>query len=351
MDRITAGQAEALSASGGAIVGNDSDASITSSGEVSLADSVQSAARALNLVNAAESTVANGVNVFDGRSTGAVELGAGAQFNVEQSNQIVQEQRRVASAPYYERTDANIDRTQNETGSYASTSTLSRVDQITDVESVQRSKSNESSGSVDALSTLLGQQVQAGRGLSAAGELGVDFVAGSFDFTAGGGVTVGDVSFDGEVSIHMELPELTVDIQGAGCAVQNGSCTATGNFTETVDRLSDHSTLFTVERSESIEESSTLDLVETIRAPFILEDAQAEYIVVDDSELTIDNHYLVALAGNAQADLRAMNVVNAAGSAVANGVNVARQDSAGLNVAGSVPVLNLVQANVISHSR
>src|SRR5690606_17421606 len=139
------------------------------------------------------------------------ELGAGAQFNVEQSNQIVQEQRRVASVPYYERTDANVDRTLAETGSSASTGTLSRVDQITDIESVQRSKSNESSGSVDALSTLLGQQVQAGRGLSAAGEIGVDFVAGSFDFTAGGGVTTGDVSFEGEVSIHMELPELSVD--------------------------------------------------------------------------------------------------------------------------------------------
>lgn len=351
MDHVTAGGAESLSASGGAIVGNDSSATITSSGDVSLSDGVQAGARALNLVNAAESTVANGVNVFDGRASEGAQLGEETQFNVDQLNQITQEQRRVASVPFYERAEANVDRTLTESGAFTGSSSLSQLDQITDVESSTHTKSNESTGKVDALSTLLGQQVQAGRGLSGAGDLEVDFVAGEFDFTAGGGVTVGDVSFEGDVSVHLELPQLNVKFQGAGCAVQNGSCEATGSFAETTDELSDHSTLFSLEESESSEEAWSTDLAETIRAPFTLQNAQAEYIVVDDSDLSVEASYVVALSGGAQADLRGMNVVNSAGSAVANGVNVARQDAGSLNVGGGAPVLNLLQSNVISHSR
>ncbi len=351
MDHVTAGQATNLTASGGAIVGNDSSASVTSSGDVSLSDGVQASARALNLVNAAESTVANGVNVFDGRASQGAEIGAQTHFNVEQSNQISQEQRRVASVPHYERTDANVDRVTTDSGSFSGSSVRSQLDQVTDVESSSHVKTNDSTGSVDALSTLLGQQVQAGRGLSGAGELEVDFVAGQFDFTAGGGVSVGGVDFQGDVSISLELPQFNVQLQGAGCAVQNGSCEASGSFSESLEETSDHSTLFTLEESESTEETWSTSLDETIRAPFTLENAQAEYVVVDDSELTVDASYVVALSGGAQADLRGMNVVNAAGSAVANGVNVARQDAGSLNVGGGGPLLNLVQSNVISHSR
>lgn len=351
MDRITAGSAAQLSASGGAIVGNDSSATLTSSGDVSLDDAAQSNARAMNMVNAAESTVANGVNVFDGRSANGADLGEGTQFNVTQENQISQEQRRVASVPFYERSEANVDRILDESGSASSSLDLSRMDQITDLHTQTQSRSNESTGSVDALSTILGQQVQAGRGLSGAGELEVDFVAGRFDLTVGGGVTVGSAEFDGEVTIGLELPQFNVQLQGAGCAVQNGSCEATGSFEELIEEVRDNSTLFTLEETSSAEETFSSSLDERIRAPFTLENAQAEYIVVDDSDLSVVSSYIVALTGGAQADVRGMNIVNAAGSAVANGVNVARQDAGSLNIGGGGPVLNLTQSNVINHSR
>ena len=48
----------------------------------------------------------------------------------------------------------------------------------------------------------------------------------------------------------------------------------------------------------------------------------------------------------AQGSVKAMNLVNATGSAVANGINIAR--TSGLSGEGA---MNLQQSNVISHSR
>jgi len=352
MDAITAGNAEHVAASGGAIVGNDSSATITSSGEVDLSDGVQAEARALNLVNAAESTVANGVNVFDGNIDESAEFGLGTEFNVTQRNEISQEQRRVASVPFYERSEANVDRATTDSGSASSSMSLSKVDDVTDVTSSSTTKSNTSEGSIRALSTLLGQNVQAGRGISGAGELDVHFDGGSVDFSVAGGVSLGGgVDLNGEIGLAIELPEFSIAMQGAGCAVQNGSCSASGTFSETEEELRDLSTFHSLEKSRSSSSEWDRTLEETIRAPFTLEDAQAEYVVVDDSELTVQSAYMVALAGGAQANMRAMNVVNAAGSAVANGVNVARQNSANLAISGDAPFLNLTQTNIINHSR
>jgi hypothetical protein len=45
---------------------------------------------------------------------------------------------------------------------------------------------------------------------------------------------------------------------------------------------------------------------------------------VDGSTVTATNNYSVTLAGSAMQNATAMNIVNAAGGMVANGVNVAR---------------------------
>ena len=85
---------------------------------------------------------------------------------------------------------------------------------------------------------------------------------------------------------------------------------------------------------------------ENVRSPFEIEDAQAEYIVVDDSKIDVETNYGITLAGSAQSNLRALNAVNAAGSAVANGVNISRTPT----VTGG-QVMALSQQNVIRHSR
>jgi len=109
LDQITAGDSDAGSSAqdlGGAIVAAGSEATITGSGAVTLEDSTQKGAQALNLVNASQSRVANGVNVWDGRldtQNGATTL------NVNQDNKVFQQGfATYASLSEYKRTDSNV---------------------------------------------------------------------------------------------------------------------------------------------------------------------------------------------------------------------------------------------------
>jgi len=65
---------------------------------------------------------------------------------------------------------------------------------------------------------------------------------------------------------------------------------------------------------------------------------------VDGSTLTAMNSYSVILAGTAEQNAKGINLVNAAGSLVANGVNIARTTNM-----NSTPTLN--QVNSISQHR
>jgi hypothetical protein len=55
-----------------------------------------------------------------------------------------------------------------------------------------------------------------------------------------------------------------------------------------------------------------------------LANADAEYVVVDNSKLDVTEDYKIALSGSAQNKISAANVVNAAGSIIGIGTNVAR---------------------------
>jgi hypothetical protein len=142
------------------------------------------------------------------------------------------------------------------------------------------------------------------------------------------------------------LPELTLEVNGSGCAVAMGSCDAEGTADLSTSEILDQSVMDT-EVSSSVGNSEfTESVTETYRSPFEVTNAQAEYIVVDDSSLTVDTSFTLSLSGSAQSSVQAMNVVNAAGSAVADGINIAR--TSGL---GSEGAMSLQQTNVISHSR
>ncbi|WDP86471.1 MAG: hypothetical protein HUN05_16170 [Desulfobacter sp.] len=133
---------------------------------------------------------------------------------------------------------------------------------------------------------------------------------------------------------------------GAGCAAGDGaSCTGSQSATTTyawVDAtyLKD---VFNLEASE--ETSLDVDVYAKFRAPIFIEEAEAEYIVVDDSALTVNSAYGISLSGSAQSNLQGLNVVTAAGGQVANGVNV----STGGNMDG-VSMINLNQSNFISQT-
>jgi len=74
------------------------------------------------------------------------------------------------------------------------------------------------------------------------------------------------------------------------------------------------------------------------------DDASAKNIAVDGSTINDTNNYSVALAGSAEQNATALNIVNAAGGMVANGLNIAHTT----NIT-TTPTLS--QVNVISQSR
>jgi hypothetical protein len=346
LDQITAGTGGdfALQGSGGAIVGNNSEAKLLLTGTLDLDDEAQSGANALNLVNSSESTVANGVNVWDGTLPDGATPGATGEFEVKQDNVVHQEQRRVALLPTYERTGANESSTWTEDSSRDSVATLRTAKQTLDIESSSSTRDLTSSGTVDTQTTVVGQTIQGGRGLAGAGDLAVDFDGGDIEFVAN--ASAGNNVLSGELRLTIGLPEFSIDFAGGGCAVQMGSCTGEGTLEETSETRSDHSIIESLESSEESSETFVGGGTKEVRSPFYLANAQAEYIVIDDSTLDVESNYGIALAGSAQSDLRAMNAVNAAGSAVANAVNVSRTPS--LTATAS---LSLVQRNVIGHSR
>jgi hypothetical protein len=161
-----------------------------------------------------------------------------------------------------------------------------------------------------------------------------------------GGMQVGDELSDFTLYGRIVLPELTLEVNGSGCAVAMGSCNAEGTADLTTAEIVDQSAMDT-EVSSSIGDSEfTENVTETYRSPFDLSNAQAEYIVVDDSSLSVDTSFNLKMSGSAQSNVQAMNVVNAVGSAVADGINIARTGN--LSNGGAMA---LQQTNVISHSR
>jgi len=316
LERIAAGSTDydpgsAVQSSGGAIVGNSSTADIATAGDVTIGGTVQQNARAVNLVNSVESAVANGANVWDGRIESQTTA---TQLDVRQSNSIVQDQARVASMAKYDRPGANSSRTFTETTETTHT------------------------GSVDMSQKILNQDFKGGDGVSIAGQVDVRLEGGSievtnkisgsfsgqFDGSAGFGLigSSAETTATASTAQHLiwTLPELILSAKGAGCYVDFGNCDSSGSY-----------------------KSSISDTTAT-HSPFTLENATAEYIVVDGSTLKVTNNYSVALSGNAQQDSRAVNLVNAAGSVIANAVNVSRTPTVG-------PNLNLRQVNAIVQRR
>lgn len=339
LDTVTAGNTE-TDGGGGAIVANGSTAKLKKGGSLSLDGGAQQDTRSLNLVNAADSGVANAVNVWDGRldtQTVATTL------NVDQNNLVNQNQSRSGSLPLYNRTQPNVDSTEKVKSSLnLDTSSKITVDHR-DIQTTETTRDLTTNGEVNAISTILGQSVQAGKGIAGSGDIQVDFDGGSISIM--GTMSAGGSSgFDGTVTFDWVLPKLSVDFNGSICAVMNGSCKVNGTLNETSKTSNDKSlvdeTLITEKRIESLERDAT----EKYRGALKIENALAEFIVVDDSTLELDQQYSVSLSGTSQQNARALNLVNAAGSVIANAVNVARTPTVG-------PVLNLNQINVVNQRR
>jgi hypothetical protein len=93
--------------------------------------------------------------------------------------------------------------------------------------------------------------------------------------------------------------------------------------------------------STAVKNSSVVD---NVQGAVSFDSANATNIAVDGSTVNSVSNYNVALAGTAEQNAKALNIVNAAGGMVANGLNIAH--TANMN---AMPTLN--QVNSISQVR
>jgi hypothetical protein len=112
----------------------------------------------------------------------------------------------------------------------------------------------------------------------------------------------------GSVSLNVDTPPVSIDAIGSVCYTKLGVCEASADDNSTYQTDTTHAE--TVNRE--------------VRGAVAMEGAQAEYVVIDDSSLELVSGQTLTLASGAQSGVTAMNVVNAVGSMVANGVNVSR---------------------------
>jgi hypothetical protein len=97
-------------------------------------------------------------------------------------------------------------------------------------------------------------------------------------------------------------------------------------------------------RTHSSHSVKSLDLTFDKQGAVAFDSASGKYVAVDGSTVTATNNYTVTLAGSALQNAQALNIVNAAGGMVANGVNVARTSNM-----NSAPTI--MQSNSINQVR
>lgn len=377
LNQVTAGNAQQ---GRGVIVGNSSTSVIHSTTGIILSGEAQGIARGLNLVNSAESAVANTINIWEGNTvTITVEDGDSKPvLEVNQVNQVTQTQVQSATLSGYSRPEAEsteiLRRSQNET----SLSKIVNSNNTTNIFEEDKVSSTVSSTSVNTRTKFnIGDKFffegNLGQGVAVAGSADIEIEGGSADVALmiGGGITVaadtanatGDIDFlgfdfgdtgaaagiraEGSISllVSLELPNMEIELSGAGCGVVMGSCDASSLHTEFTQTRTDNSTLDVVENHQAGDSDFSTEQISIFRSSFTLGSAQAEYIVVDDSSLTLNSEVVLELTDSAQKEVEGMNIVNAIGSNVANATNISR--AAHFKSLRSTLVLN--QFNTVQH--
>jgi hypothetical protein len=359
MDQVTAGNAQE---GGGVIIGNSSDAVDNRTRRLDLSGEAQQGAKGFNIVNSAESAVANTANIWDGTAITITLEDSDAKpvLEVNQTNQVTQEQIRSATMSGYSRSEAEQTEILNRSGSTSHTSKIVNSNDTTDLFEETRISTTTSSAEINTLLKFnLGSKINfegnLGQGVAGAGHTDMTFDGGSADIAAvaDGDVTAAGDGFplvaDGKLVLvtRVELPKFTLVMDGVGCGVVMGSCNADSTSTEFTHTKTDNSTLDIIEDHQTGQSSYSEVQTSIHRSPFELKSARAEYIVIDNSSLELDSDVTLELSESAQKEIEGMNIVNAIGSNVANSLNVSRTER--FKSRRSTLVLN--QLNIVHHGR
>ncbi len=375
MDRVTAGNIEE---GRGVVIGNSSESITNSTTGLYLSDEAQKGSNGLNLVNSAESAVANTVNIWAGNVvTISVEddnIEPGLEVN--QINRITQIQIQSATLSGYSRPEAEQTDIDIRSASENISSKIVNSNNTTDIFEQESISSTISTANVNTHTRFnIGENFyfegHLGQGIAAAGHTEIEFDGGSADIALmlGGGITIeadtadatGNIDFlgmgdtgaaagieiEGDISLLVELtlPKMRIEINGAGCGVVMGSCDASSIVNEVKQTRTDNSTLDIVENYQIGQSTFSEEHISIYRSSFELESATAEYIIVDDSSLELNSDLTLALSDSAQKEAEGLNIVNAIASNVANATNVSRASQ--FNTRRSTLVLN--QFNIVHH--
>ncbi len=303
---ITAGDTDVASGpSGGTIVGNSSAARLRLNSVVNLQGSAQQEGRALNAVNAADSVVGNGLNVWDGRGG---QPAWDVEVNLRQTNLVLQDQRRSSRLDEWKLEGPNV------WESFTQARSVSFEGQVVTAFVVSGTITED--GEVQETSQTI---IPVGAGFAAAGSFAVQLGAGSASISS---TTTATTTTTTEVCFFFGLICRTREDAITVRETVSGSVTFSGFSVQVTDGAACFVVLGTCSTSATV--SSTFEGERSVLFPAQMHGAEAEYIVISDGRLEVEADSAVLLTESAQQNLRVLHGVNAAASVVANGVNVAR---------------------------
>ena len=382
MDKVTAAGEENSS-----IAANNSTVTENNSGTVSLAGSSLMGASGINIVSSTDSLVANGVNVYDTSAT------SGKGSAVTQGNVIDQSENATATLGSYRRgensqltlskssnvsnmksssSSLNASLNSSTTDTFAKTNDLTKSKSLTDtysnVKSAAATLNAAEMASHSANSTSATDATANNSTAAPGGSAGTSGTSTSSNSASSGGstssnlgsATSGTHAANGGSATNGTGDTASTDTTASNSAASLGaSLTLASNKSNSLDKTSslthdksvtnDFSTSLattlasTTSDTKSFTSAKTKSVMKDIEGAVAVDDADATNIAVDGSTISDTNSYSVSLAGSAEQNAKAINIVNAAGGMVGNGVNVAH--STGMN-----PVPTLSQVNSITQS-
>ncbi|HKU27548.1 MAG TPA: hypothetical protein VJQ54_18900, partial [Candidatus Sulfotelmatobacter sp.] len=277
LDSITAGTDTGSNSLSGTIVAGNASATQSTKGDVSLSDGAEAETKALNLVNAADSAVGNGVNVWDGQMK---DQSAATVLKVDQNNLITQNGSRSPAVLGSYTRDANetLNKTENKTWDKSSSESTS--DSTMHLNTTSTSDAITTNSTVDTKSEILGASLQGGKGIAGTGKLNVALDGGKADFKL-----TGDAAsvLSGEIDLNLVLPKIGVNFDGSLCVVNGGSCTAAGTEQRSDSTKLEDASSDSKSASSKDNETVNTDVHDVIQGGIAVAGASGSAIVLDGS--------------------------------------------------------------------
>lgn len=381
MDKVTAAGEEQES-----IAADHSTVTENNSGTVNLSGAALMGASGINIVNSSDSLVGNGVNVMTQGSADAAK--------VSQTNSVSQSSRTEASLNDYQHgpdsqsskvttsdeaststSAATLNATLNHSETENDSDTATNVVTSASTNSAASTKNNSETESSSSNHTFNGNDTSTsaatansassstgGKSSNVGGSTSTNSTSSAGNTSASNDTATHNLSTDGAASASNSTSNhASTDVDAATSAHQSSETETSASTSNSNSSKNDSATHNTTDTDSSTENTvATLawtkntssskhninnsTTINNVQGAVSFESASAQNIAVDNSSISATNNYSVILAGTAEENAKAINIVNAAGGMVGNGVNIARTTAA-----NATPTLS--QVNSISQAR